>query len=110
MKYCPNCGNELIDIAVICPACGVSVAPKNEIKDAPNFGYALLGFFIPLAGIIIYCCCHSKTPLSSRSALRGAILSIALRAILSAIWLLIVFIYMCFPLILVFIGGIMSAL
>ena len=40
--------------------------------DSPSFVMALLGFCIPLVGLILYLVQRDKTPLRARSAGRGA--------------------------------------
>lgn len=58
-KFCSNCGNELVEEAVICPKCGVAVSknimPSNNTSETSN-GMAtagfILSFFIPLLGLI----------------------------------------------------------
>ena len=73
MKYCSKCGKEIMDKAVICPGCGC--AQENnvqnnvqgnsvpQIKEAlsdiqkeawSNSGWSLLGFFIPIVGLVLY--------------------------------------------------------
>ena len=34
MKYCSECGNQLLDEAVICPKCGAAAGPIGE-KETP---------------------------------------------------------------------------
>ncbi|HAQ56600.1 MAG TPA: zinc ribbon domain-containing protein [Acholeplasmatales bacterium] len=88
MKYCSTCGKELADNAVSCPNCGF-VFPRSGtvsgINDAPSFGYALLGFFIPLIGIILYVIWKPTTPLRAKSAGKGALTAIILGIILGII-------------------------
>ena len=31
MKYCPNCGNQLYDAAVMCPACRMDLTPAQKL-------------------------------------------------------------------------------
>lgn len=73
MKYCSKCVKEIMDKAMICPGCGC--AQENnvqnnvqgnsvpQIKEAlsdiqkeawSNSGWSLLGFFIPIVGLILY--------------------------------------------------------
>ena len=33
MKYCPHCGAELVDDAVVCVKCGRSVAPPAPVRQ-----------------------------------------------------------------------------
>lgn len=58
-KFCSNCGNELVDEAVICPKCGVSVENKVQANNGSNDnsnGMAtagfILSFFVPFLGLI----------------------------------------------------------
>lgn len=78
MKYCTKCGKELFDEAVICPGCGCScetqVAPAEE--DKKSFGWALLGFFVPVAGLVLYLIWKDKTPLKAKSCGKGALVSV----------------------------------
>ncbi len=46
-------------------------------EDTPSAGYAILGFLIPLVGLILYLSAKDKTPLKARSAGRGALAGVA---------------------------------
>ena len=55
--FCPNCGSQIDDKAVICPHCGVPVKEtKPESESKPKNTVAIVGFilsfFIALAGLI----------------------------------------------------------
>ena len=44
MKYCSQCGKELVDEAVVCPNCGCAVqAPANQQEDKPSTGLNIPG-------------------------------------------------------------------
>ncbi len=79
MKYCPNCGAELVEGARFCPYCGASFhevyvnQPVNEM-DAPSAGFALLGFFLPIVGLILYLVWYNDFPLRAKSAGKGALI------------------------------------
>ena len=58
-KFCSNCGNEVVDEAVICTKCGVSVSQNTAVSNNNNGtsnGMAtagfILSFFVPLLGLI----------------------------------------------------------
>ncbi len=58
-KFCSNCGNEVVDEAVICPKCGVSTGQNTAVSNNNNGtsnGMAtagfVLSFFVPLLGLI----------------------------------------------------------
>lgn len=71
--YCPNCGEQIDDKAVICPKCGVPTR-VTAADDAPSKGFAVLGFFFPLIGFILYLVWKSETPLKAKSAGKGALI------------------------------------
>lgn len=76
MKYCVNCGKELCDEAVVCVQCGTSVGKINakNANDAPNSGFAVLGFLIPIVGLILYLVYQDSSPLKAKSAGKGALI------------------------------------
>ena len=77
MKFCSHCGAQIMDQAIVCPKCGCSVAsisantPKAD--DAPSTGFAVLGFLIPLIGLILYLVWKNDYPLRAHSAGKGAL-------------------------------------
>ena len=93
MKYCTHCGKELMDEAVVCMNCGCAVNGANSIKgaiagdDVPNGGLNILSFFIPLAGLIMFCTMQGRTPRKAKQigifALVGFVINIVLLVILS---------------------------
>ena len=80
MKYCFKCGKELVDEAVVCPGCGCAqnnVPAKNQ-NDSSSFGWACLGFCIPIVGLILYLVWKENTPLKAKSAGKGALIGVIL--------------------------------
>lgn len=75
--FCSKCGKEIPDEAVVCVHCGC--ATENSTKaiankdDKSSFGFALLGFFIPLIGLILWLVWKNETPLKAKSAGKGAL-------------------------------------
>ena len=85
MKYCNQCGNQLMDEAVVCPRCGCAVGATravNATPDVPSTGLNILAFLFPLIGLILYLVDKDKTPVKSKEigkwALIGFIVSIVL--------------------------------
>jgi hypothetical protein len=80
MKYCTTCGKELADNAVSCPNCGYVFSGGSVVgvNDKPSFGIALVGFFFPLIGLILYVVWKPTTPLRAKSAGKGALIAIIL--------------------------------
>ena len=89
MKYCSQCGKELVDEAVVCPNCGCAVqAPVNPQEDKPSTGLSILAFLFPLVGLILFLCFQKTTPVRAKAigkwALIGFIVGVAL-SILSGV-------------------------
>lgn len=73
--FCPKCGKQIMDEAVVCPNCGCAVkGSAAPVADAPSPGYAVLGFFIPLVGLILYLMKKDTEPLRAKSAGKGALI------------------------------------
>ncbi len=84
--YCNTCGNEINENAVVCPKCGCATGKNSSVlkQDAPNTGFAVLGFFFPLIGLILYLIWKTETPLKAKSAGKGALIGVIVSAV---IWL-----------------------
>ncbi len=53
-KYCPNCGKEVNENAVICVNCGVSLNGKNNVVNGnKNNSLAVAGFVTSIVSLII---------------------------------------------------------
>lgn len=73
--YCSKCGQQIGEMSVFCNNCGYQVGnTTNQINDAPNKGFAIIGFFIPLVGLILYLIFEGKQPLKAKSAGKGALI------------------------------------
>lgn len=59
--------------------------PNNNSVDEPSFGYAVLGFFVPMAGLILYLVWREETPLRAKSAGKGALVGVIVWVGLSVI-------------------------
>ncbi len=82
--YCRNCGQQIDDNALVCPHCGVAqreVPTVPYVKDEGGFLWALLGFCVPLVGLILYLVWKDEKPLTARSAGKGALVSVIIGAL-----------------------------
>ncbi len=87
MAYCRTCGSGIHNEVVICPSCGVS---QSQVIDNGGFGYGVLGFFVPVAGIILYFIWKDEKPKASKAAGLGALIIIGISSIYAMIYILIV--------------------
>ncbi len=89
MKFCSKCGKEIHDDAVMCIHCGCAVAQANtapNVNDAPSAGLAVLGFFIPLVGLILYLVNKESSPQKAKSAGKGALIGFIVSVVVSIIY------------------------
>ncbi|MDE6584428.1 MAG: zinc-ribbon domain-containing protein [Anaeroplasmataceae bacterium] len=96
--YCRKCGAKLEDTDKKCPFCGEPVQPEapsfqthsqdyyaSDKDDAGSIGWAILGFFIPIVGLILFCIWHSERPTSAKQAGIGALISVIFSFIMYAV-------------------------
>lgn len=88
--FCSKCGKEINDEAVVCIHCGCTTGSRKasieNSNDAPNAGFAVLGFFIPLVGLILYLVNKDTAPLKAKSAGKGALIGFCVSIALSIIY------------------------
>lgn len=68
--YCKYCGAKLKDEHADCPKCGKNNR-LNSSDDAKDFRFALLGFLVPIAGLMLYLVWKKDFPMRSSSCIRG---------------------------------------
>lgn len=90
--YCHQCGYEIKEESMFCPNCGTSLKtdqsqyqansqPNNYYKkedDESSLGFAILSFFIPVVGIVLYCVWNKEYPKKAKSCLKGFVSSIVI--------------------------------
>lgn len=89
--FCSHCGNEVSDKADICIKCGCKIEKheKASSNDGDSFLFGLLGFFVPVAGLILFLIWHDEFPKRSKSAGIGALVSVILGIVSSVVYLVI---------------------
>ncbi|HIU61528.1 MAG TPA: zinc ribbon domain-containing protein [Candidatus Coproplasma excrementigallinarum] len=117
--YCKNCGHQLDDNAIYCPACGV--ATDNFYKNRPNgntagpnyganggyappppvnpadtagIGWSVLCFFFPVVGLILFLVWQDTLPLRARACGKGALIGVIVEVafgLLTTIIFLVIF-------------------
>lgn len=86
--YCKNCGAPADESSLYCNKCGTRLDNTQSVpvsEDRSSFGFALLGFFIPLAGLIFFLVYESKKPKRAKSAGKGALIGFITEIILSIV-------------------------
>jgi hypothetical protein len=91
--YCPNCGKEIDDRAVVCVHCGVAVkqiGTMNADTDGP-IGCLLGGacFLVPLLGYILYLVWNSTMPMKAKEAGKWALIGFIVLIVFYVIYVFI---------------------
>ena len=81
MAYCKKCGAVIDDQAVVCPKCGVPQNSMPEVVDNGGFGWGLLGFCIPIVGLILSLVWKDTKPNTSSAAGKGALISVIISVV-----------------------------
>lgn len=99
MKRCPYCNSENLDDATICQTCGssltnVAVSPmpsknissKSTSSSSSAVGWGFLGFFVPIAGLILFLVWRDDRPEDSKAAGIGALVSVIISVVFSTLF------------------------
>ena len=81
MAFCKNCGRQIDDNAVICPARGVAQSNASAPVDNGGFGWGLLGCCIPLVGLILFLVWKDTKPNTAKAAGIGALISVGISVV-----------------------------
>lgn len=65
------------------------VVMQPTAQDNGSFGWAVLGFFIPIAGLILYLVWRTEKPLSARRAGIGALVSVIVGAVFTVLLIIV---------------------
>ena len=94
--YCKYCGKIIDDDSKYCVNCGNNMNNDNSGTvpvDAPSKGFAILGFFIPIIGLILYLVYERKQPKRAKSAGKGALIGFITKIV---VYIVIVILYIIF--------------
>ena len=72
------------DSAAYCINCGTRFN-NNVTDDHSSFGFAILGFFVPIVGLILFLIYERKKPKRAKSAGKGALIGFITKIVLSVI-------------------------
>lgn len=82
-KFCSNCGSPVDENQDVCLNCGKSLnyssKQKNVMVEKGNTTiFGVLGFFIPLAGLILFVLWKDERPKAGKAAITGAVIGFIL--------------------------------
>ena len=60
--------------------------PAPAVADAPSTGFAILSFFFPLVGLVLWLVWKDKTPLKAKSCGKGALIGVIVNVVFSIIY------------------------
>lgn len=88
--YCRYCGKQIEEDARFCPYCGSAQQEERQApppqqryvdpNDAPSGGFAVLGFFFPLVGLILFLVWQDTMPRRAKSCGKGALTAVIVSA------------------------------
>jgi len=91
MPYCQNCGSFVNDKQEVCFECGTAVkkikpaGSSSSSDDNGGLGWGLLGFCIPVAGLILFIVWNTEKPNNAQAAGLGALISFVISILLGFI-------------------------
>lgn len=109
--YCQHCGKELPEDCNYCPGCGHATGSgesagntqtdatdktesKQQISKSASAGWAVLGYFFPIVGLILYLLWMDEKPAEAKMCGKGALISVIVNGILSILAAIVAFIVM----------------
>ena len=88
--YCRYCGKQIEEDARFCPYCGSAQQEERQApppqqryvdpNDAPSGGFAVLGFFFPVVGLILFLVWQDTMPQRAKSCGKGALTAVIVSA------------------------------
>ena len=82
MAFCKYCGAQIDDNAVVCTTCGASQSTAPAVVDKGGFGWGLLGWCVPIVGLILFLVWKDTKPKTAKAAGIGALVSTILGVVI----------------------------
>lgn len=82
MLFCNHCGTPLAEGARFCSKCGHAIQNNAAQSDDSTWGFSLLGFFLPIVGLVLYLVWHDTLPKRAKASGIGAIIGACIPIIL----------------------------
>ncbi len=86
--YCRNCGSKIDDNSAYCTRCGAridDIVHPNDSHEGSSVWFAVLGFFIPIVGLILFLVYEGKKPKRAKAAGKGALIGFITKLAVSII-------------------------
>ncbi len=100
--FCINCGKEIDDNSKFCPECGVDTQTGQpnyqrpprpmDPEDSGSVGWAILGFFVPVVGLILYLVWMQTKPKSGKMAGLGALVNVITGVVFVIVYVIVIMI------------------
>ncbi len=93
MNYCPDCGEKLNEDQDVCLNCGknLTLIKKNvDTNESGTIIYGILGFIMPVLGLILYLALKNTKPKSSKAAGIGALSCLGASVVLLVVSLFLI--------------------
>lgn len=94
--YCKHCGKMVDDNSNFCNNCGMRFDDRqnfNDTDDSSSIGFAILGFFIPIVGLILFLVYESKRPKRAKSAGIGALIGFITKIVISIVCVILYIVF-----------------
>lgn len=93
--YCKYCGKEIPNESKYCSYCGSNLYLniENTKIDNASIGWFILGFLVPLVGLILFLLWEEEKPLTAKKVGLGALVSAIIQIILV---ILVIIGFVCF--------------
>ena len=89
MAFCKYCGAQIDDNAVVCTSCGASQSTAPAVVDNGGFGWGLLGYCLPIVGLILFLVWKDTKPKTAKAAGIGALVSVIIAVVYYVIMLVL---------------------
>lgn len=97
-NFCYNCGNKINENDSYCSHCGLKLGNVDNnyssqnvsVDDKGGFGWGVLGYFIPLVGLILFLSWKDEKPKTAKAAGKGALISVIVNAVVSILFFIFI--------------------
>lgn len=96
MAFCSNCGKPVTDAQDYCMHCGCKIrkTAAAAVTDTDNFGWAVLGFFVPIVGLILWLLWKDSAPKNAKKAGLGALVGAIASVVFVVLFYILYFVLM----------------